>query len=173
MYDSPMSSPILIFEKALTAAPQPDAIPETSICTYQSGMEHDWVALHANAFSDSPVPFRALTADDFRKSFSERSTWNPNWMWFTNDNATGTVTGAVYLTVISPDEDSTNDIGIVHWLMVDKNERTHGLGKFLMQTLEATCFNESNARKIRVECHRKWEAAVEFYKACGYEVRNS
>jgi ribosomal protein S18 acetylase RimI-like enzyme len=55
----------------------------------------------------------------------------------------------------------------VHWLLVHPRFRRRGVGRTLMTTLERACW-EAGFRRVSLETHRNWEAAVAFYRSLGY-----
>jgi GNAT superfamily N-acetyltransferase len=55
----------------------------------------------------------------------------------------------------------------VHWLAVVPPWRRLGLARLLMTHLEDVCWQQGY-RKIHLETHAHWDAAVQFYHALGF-----
>jgi GNAT superfamily N-acetyltransferase len=55
----------------------------------------------------------------------------------------------------------------VHWLLVHPDFRRRGIARLLMANLEQACW-DAGIRRISLETHRNWTAAVACYRSLGY-----
>ncbi|MCA9102660.1 MAG: GNAT family N-acetyltransferase, partial [Planctomycetales bacterium] len=56
----------------------------------------------------------------------------------------------------------------VHWLAVRSDDRGRGVARLLMATLEHACWQRGQ-RRIHLETHTGWGAALRLYESLGYQ----
>lgn len=127
-----------------------------------------WLELRRRAFEDQPLPVRAWSRDDFHAEFVSKPWWSPAHVWFAEatppDAHNADAVGAVALAMRG---DGESALPVIHWLMVLPEWRRRGVGRLLLATLETACWDAGH-RKIGLETHAAWTAAVEFYRTMGY-----
>ncbi|HET6881908.1 MAG TPA: GNAT family N-acetyltransferase [Pirellulales bacterium] len=120
-----------------------------------------WLDLRTRAFADETPRVRPWTRADFVAEFISKPWWSPERMWFA---VADEVVGSVALAFRGPADTA---VPVVHWLMVLPDWRRRGVGKLLMATLEAACW-EAGFRRIAIETHSGWTAAEGFYRSLSY-----
>jgi GNAT superfamily N-acetyltransferase len=141
-----------------------------------------WLALRQRTFAREKLGVRDWGETDFRQEFSSKPWWNPQYCWLIETNQTKSflklpvlsgpasagntqIVGSVTLAMRTG---ANADRAVVHWLMVHPRYRSHGLGRWLLASLEAQAW-ELGHREVYLETHSAWEAATRFYRASGYE----
>lgn len=130
-----------------------------------------WLALRDRAFARQRLGVQQWNREDFEREFLSRPWWRPDQLWFAETNAfpqlpllawqpVGTVTLALR-------GDGTHAKPVAHWLAVLPSGRRRGIGRLLMATLEACCW-DAGQREVWLETHTAWSAAVAFYRTLGY-----
>jgi GNAT superfamily N-acetyltransferase len=131
-----------------------------------------WLPLRDAACADlRPRPGTWSTAD-FHREFTGQSWFHRNRMWVaeasgvmeTRHESDRNLSGAVALAVRRSAAGATAH---VHWLLVHPEHRRKGLARSLMATLERACW-DAGIRRISLETHRDWRAAVALYRNLGY-----
>jgi GNAT superfamily N-acetyltransferase len=89
-------------------------------------------------------------------------------MWFAEVEETHEAVGSVSLATRAG---ATGSNAAIHWLMVAPEWRRHGVGSLLLAELEQQCWQDG-MRKVLLETHDGWHAALSFYEEHGY-VRKS
>jgi GNAT superfamily N-acetyltransferase len=126
-----------------------------------------WLAVRHAAFARQRFGVRQWTEADFQTEFLHKWWWAPQRMWFAEAEQglqSGCV-GAVAMAFRGKPEAATP---VVHWLAVLPAWRRRGIASHLMTALEQACW-DAGYRRIDLETHVGWTAAVEFYRARGYE----
>lgn len=109
---------------------------------------------------------------DFFREFTGRKAFRSEWMWVAEPtdmtetcqpdakNLSGSVTAIVGgpTAIVS---------ARVHWLLVHPHQRRKGVATALMLQLERACW-DAGIRRISLETHGNWLAAVAFYRRLGY-----
>ena len=139
-----------------------------------------WLELRRRAFGAETFRVRDWNRQDFAAEFLVKPWWSPDGFWFAEniassvplEHAIGSVALAVRAHPRKPTSESRgfHDIDalpVVHWLMVLPEWRRRGIGRLLVTTLEAACW-QAGHRKVAVETHAAWSAAVAFYRSLGY-----
>lgn len=120
-----------------------------------------WLELRARCFADQTPAVRPWTHDDFAAEFLAKPWWSPERMWFAEArDAIGSITWAMRGR-------RPNELPVIHWLMVAPPWRRRGVGRLLMRTLEAACW-QAGHRQIGLETHAGWKQANSFYETLGY-----
>jgi len=88
----------------------------------------------------------------------------PAWLATSHGDGSESVVGAISLTMPS----HHRDCPYVHWLLVHPEWRRRGLGSSLLATAESYC-RQQGWSSLRLETHRRWEAALAFYRRHRYE----
>jgi GNAT superfamily N-acetyltransferase len=160
---SMMSSlPVLHLSRRLTCQPEVAAVPGVVMRTFAGEPDVDaWLDVHKRSFSSQTPAVRTWTRADFEAVFRSKPWWSPDRMWLAEaEGVVGSVTLALRGRVPSGRP-------VVHWLMVAPEWRRHGVGRCLMATLEAACW-QAGYREVFVETHVGWTAAEAFYRAMEY-----
>ena len=151
--------PVVHLSRHLLCPPAVQSIPGIAVRNFAGEQDIDgWLDLHKRSFSSEKPAVRTWTPADFQAEFLSKPWWSPDRMWFAE---AGGVVGSVTLAL-------RRRMPAVHWLMVAPEWRRRGLGRCLMSTLEAACW-EAGYREISLETHVGWMAAEAFYRAMGYE----
>lgn len=143
----------------------------------------DWLKLRRRAFERETPAVRDWDRGDFWAEFMAKPWWSPERFWLaeatTPDGEGPRVIGAITLAMRDAAqagrlryEGSDRALPVIHWLMVLPEWRRRGLGRLLLMMLEAACWDAGH-RRIGLETHAAWSAAVEFYRAMGYAERRS
>lgn len=165
-------STVLQLVRTLSSRPVAELPAGVSVRNF-SGSEDivAWLKLRQQAFARQTVGVRAWDETDFAAEFLRKPWWNPRRMWIaepTNDlppverSFIGAVTCAV--RGVGPAAQPA-----VHWLVVHPRWRNRGVGRLLLNTLEAACW-DSGQRTIVLETHIGWAAAVRLYQSLGYRT---
>ncbi len=127
-----------------------------------------WLELRRQAFARERLGVRHWDRDDFEREMLAKDWWLPDRMWLVEtpaqDDTPSRLVGAVTLAMRGQGEKS---VPVVHWLIVLPAWRRRGIGRLLMATLEAECWN-LGFRQVRLETHLRWQRAVQFYERLGY-----
>jgi GNAT superfamily N-acetyltransferase len=160
---------VLVQQKRIDEAPQLLQVP--AIAVDRLKLPEDaaaWLALRQRAFAGEDPPVRAWTADDLYREMGgsqnrdvRRITWvaRPAHCESSRCDFCGAIS-------LSPPVQG-GDMASVHWLMVDPGWRRQRIGSLLVCTAERHCW-EQGWRRLRLETHRGWTAAVEFYARLGF-----
>jgi GNAT superfamily N-acetyltransferase len=156
---------VLQLTKILVQPPAEFAVPGVSVRTYRGPADiGPWLELRHRAFARQSVGVRSWNARDFAAELLDKPWWGPERLWLAERDegrGAGTLIGAVALA------ERAQARPAVHWLMVDPAQRRHGVGRLLMTTLEAWCW-QAGQRQIWLETHAAWEAAARLYRTLGY-----
>ncbi len=158
---------IVHLSRSLTEPPLPINVPGVTLRTFSGESDIGrWLALRAKAFADQTPAVRLWTQADFAAEFLVKPWWSPERMWFAEaDGTIGSVTWAMRGRQVY-------DSPVIHWLMVEPEWRRRGVGRLMIHTLEAACW-QAGYRQIGLETHAKWADANAFYEALGYGGRGT
>ena len=173
---------VLQLTKTLVARPVPLSLPQVGVRAYQGPADMgSWLELRSRAFARQKLGVRHWNEADFAAEFLAKSWWRSDWMWFAEhlpaDGSSPHVIGSVTLAIRGhlPEadkrqgSDTLTGKGVVHWLAVLPRERRRGVGRLLMDTLEAAAW-DADFRQVSLETHAAWGEAVEFYDTLGYRA---
>lgn len=152
--------------KKLTSRPEPQAAWGVRLRHFAGNADiASWLELRSRAFARQKLGVGAWSANDFEREFLAKPWWRPECMWFAETvevapMVVGTVTLARRGVAIS-------DKPVVHWLAVLPRFRGQGIGRFLMDTLEAAVW-DAGERQVWLETHEAWAEAGRLYAARGY-----
>lgn len=159
---------VLQLSKAIVSLPELAQIPGVRLRTYTGPDDiRLWLELRHRAFARLQVGVRQWTPADFESEFVTKWWWRPERMWFaeavmpaTDKQMVGTITLAMRgeEPVAKP---------VIHWLAVLPAWRRRGIGRLLVSALETHAW-EAGHRRIYLETHTAWTAAVELYDKLGY-----
>lgn len=156
--------------KKLTSRPDPRAVEGIRLRHFAGETDISvWLELRSRAFARQQLGVGAWDEGDFEREFLAKPWWRPERMWFAETvEDISMVVGTVTLARrgIEP-----HDKPVVHWLAVLPRFRGRGIGRLLMETLEATVW-DAGERQIWLETHDAWAEAGRLYADRGYvEVR--
>lgn len=125
----------------------------------------EWLALRRRVFADQDPPVRDWTIQDFMREMDcgGRPSRRITWLARPVGPAAADACGAVSLS--RPVRE--HHFAMLHWLMVSPLWRRQGVGTLLLRTAERYCWDQ-DWRELRLETHRNWTAAVQFYREHGY-----
>lgn len=157
-------SSVLQLVRTLQTRPEVADVPGVFVRNFTSeeGDVPDWLLLREQAFARERVGVRRWSVEDFRREFLDKSWWLPERMWLAE--SAGRLVGSVSLAMRGSGYDATP---AVHWLMVHPRMRRHGVGRLLLQTLEAYAFDTGHT-EICLETHTAWAGALRLYESLGY-----
>ena len=154
--------PVIHLSRQLLHPPTVDAVPGVTVRTFAGEQDVDiWLELRTRAFAGEKPAVRPWTRADFATEFLDKPWWSPERMWFAE---TERVIGSVGLALRGRGPAA---VPVVHWLMVLPECRRLGIGRLLVSTAEAFCW-QTGDRDISLETHAGWSAALAFYRAMGY-----
>ncbi len=165
--------PILRMKKLLRKCPQPLRIKEVAVRSFRGGDDVlAWLSLRRLAFSGVSPGGPGWTKADFDREFLAKPWWRPDRMWFAvpvEGDIEQTPVGTVTLAQWSGGERSGRERPkpVVHWLAVAPSWRRRGIGRLLMASLEAACWNDGH-RELSLQTHESWSDATAFYRELGY-----
>ncbi len=155
---------VLQLTKILREPPSPSAAHGIAIRNFEGAHDiTDWLGLRSRAFAREAMGVRAWTEADFQAELLDKPWWSSDRFWVAeiSDAQARRFVGAVALAERAPGRPA------VHWLMVEPTVRRRGIGRLLMEHLEAWCWNRSY-RQIWLETHTAWHKAAQFYESLGY-----
>lgn len=148
--------------------------------TYRDSGDVDvWLSLRHRAFAREKLGVRRWDRADFEAEFLAKDWWSPERLWFAEAKAetslatvrspldratTSRAVGTITLALRGAAADAKP---VVHWLAVLPEWRRRGVGRLLLATLEAACW-DAGFREVRLETHAAWTSAIRFYQATGY-----
>lgn len=124
-----------------------------------------WLELRSRAFARQKLGVGSWSEADFEREFLAKPWWQPECMWFAETNdATPQIVGTVTLARRGS---TPVDKPVVHWLAVLPRFRGRGIGRLLMDTLEAAVW-DAGERQVWLETHEAWAEAGRLYADRGY-----
>jgi GNAT superfamily N-acetyltransferase len=171
-------SSVLQLAHSLAIRPPRIEVPGVSLRTFSQadpGEDVDrWLELRRQAFARERLGVRHWDRNDFQQEMLGKQWWHAGRTWLaevdtavdTPDEAREHLIGAVTLAMRGTGEAA---VPVVHWLIVRPPWRRRGVGRMLMATLEAECWDQG-FRQVRLETHAGWRRAVQFYERLGYQV---
>jgi GNAT superfamily N-acetyltransferase len=165
-----MSTIVLQLTRMLYARPEVKLPQGVAIRTFAGEADIErWLEIRHRAFARQRVGVSSWTADDFRREFLAKSWWRPGHLWLAETfSHRGEPSNSIATVALAFRGSGTTSRPVVHWLAVLPNWRRRGIGRALMATLEARCW-ELGYRQVWLETHNGWQAAVEMYRHLGYE----
>jgi GNAT superfamily N-acetyltransferase len=162
-------SPILHFRKQLICPPVAAEVAGISVRTVQLPEDiSGWLALRERAMAGERPVARPWSEADFHAEMTAKPWWRAEHSWVAVSQEGGggsnALVGAVTLAERSGRE---GDVAVVHWLLVDPQQRRRGVGRSLVQQLECAAW-DAGWRELQLETHVGWTAAVAFYQSMGY-----
>jgi len=161
---------IVRMSRELTTPPKVRLISGVRIRTFRDEADVElWLEIRHKAFARMRLGVPQWTTDDFRREFLSKSWWRTDQMWFAEPesslnpfapSAVGTVTLALREHVDGPQP-------VIHWLAVLPSWRRRGVARLLVEQLEARCW-EMGHRRVGLETHSAWTAAMRLYESMGY-----
>jgi len=161
---------ILQLTRQLTARPDIPSVAGVTLRKYRGSADIDvWLEIRRQAFAREKLGVGRWDRGDFEREFLYKDWWRPGSMWFAElepvPDAIALPTGTVTLARRGTVPESKP---VVHWLAVVPSARRRGIGRLLMATLEAACWDRGE-RRVWLETHADWSRGVAFYQALGYE----
>lgn len=159
---------VLVLKKQIDQEPVPPQISAIAVDRLKSPDDAAvWLALRQRAFAGEDPPVRAWSVRDLEREVGGRPAQGVRrvtWLARPENVATDDPCGAVSLSrPIAKGLPAS-----IHWLMVDPDWRRQGVGSLLLHTVERYCWDRA-WRELRLETHRNWTAAVQFYRRHGYQ----
>ena len=148
---------------------RPQCLPPAGVSLRHYRGEQDieqWLAIRHAAFAKQRFGVRQWTAADFQAEFLDKWWWRPERMWFA-EATQGGGRGCVGAVTMAFRGERVTATPVVHWLAVLPAWRRQGVASCLMDAVEQACWDAGH-RRIDLETHAGWTAAVEFYRARGY-----
>ena len=152
----------------LSGRPEVASLPGVSLRHYAGPADAAaWLELRSRAFAREKVGVGRWDLADFEREFLQKEWWSPARMWLAEalDRSglpcpVGTITWA--------DRGREGDIRpAVHWLAVLPSSRRRGVGRLLLETLHAACW-DAGYREVWLETHAGWQSAAALYQGLGY-----
>lgn len=159
---------VLQLTRVLESQPVVEPVDRLSIRTF--GGQKDvaaWLEIRRQAFARQKVGIRAWNERDFSAEFLQRDGWRPEYLWFAEWNPSNGPTVLVGTVGIAWRRQPPEGQPAIHWLAVLPSHRRQGIGKALVRTAEAACWN-LGCRQIWLETHTAWREAASLYGALGY-----
>jgi len=159
---------VLQLSKMLISRPDVAEVAGVRLRTY-SGPEDiaDWLNLRHRAFARLKVGVRQWMPADFESEFLAKWWWRPERMWFAEAATPATAAQVVGSITLAMRGDEPVATPVIHWLAVLPAWRRRGIGRLLVTALEAHAWDAGH-RRIYLETHTAWTAAVELYTKLGY-----
>lgn len=161
-----MARKVLHLSRVLKSRPVLCEVAGVTVRNFEDS--HDiasWLDLRRRAFKYEALAVRDWDADNFQAEFLAKPWWSPQHLWFaeakSRDKQPVGAAGAIAMAMRAGDQP------VIHWLMVLPEWRRRGVGRLLLNSLEVACW-DAGYRRIGLESHAAWSAAVEFYRAMGY-----
>jgi GNAT superfamily N-acetyltransferase len=133
-----------------------------------------WIALRDRSMAGQKPLVRSWKESDFTIEMSGKPWWSDDRTWLavtgerglTIGNVIGetSVVGAVTLALR---DGAAGAVPVVHWLLVEPQQRRRGVGRLLMSHLERAAW-DAGWREVQLETHADWREAVAFYQSMGY-----
>ena len=152
----------------LDERPQVSDIAGFTIRAFESDADIPrWLTLRRRAFARERIGVGDWHETDFRREFLSKPWWSPQRMWLVEPTGIvgGELVGAVTLARRGEGPEAKP---VVHWLLVHPAWRRRGIGRWLLDTLESTVWDEGG-REVWLETHAEWLAAGKLYTALGYQ----
>lgn len=152
-----------------------------------------WVEIQRRALANLPTTVRPPTEVDLRRELFDRAGWQPSWLWFaightppaarvqgelsTDGIPTGNMrsdapilagNAALGTVGLGIRQGRDRQVAVIHRLAVLPEFRRRGIGALLMRTVEQAA-REAGYRRLWLETHARWEAALAFYTSQGWE----
>jgi GNAT superfamily N-acetyltransferase len=158
---------VLVLAKVLQGRPDSPRVETVEVARIDVvAAPAEWLTLRERAFRDETPPVRPWRRADIAREFASGSRGPERVTWLARDAHARPPVSCGAVSVSLPQE-ATRPASL-HWLMVDPDYRGRGIGSALLTTAERHCW-ERGCREIRLETHRGWEAAVQFYEQHGYQ----
>lgn len=153
--------------RTLAGRPEVELPSGVALRTYSGPADiAGWLSIREQAFSRQPVGVRGWTERDFDAEFLAKPDWNPAFLWFA-DSTESTPALAVGTVAIAWRSPPPAPRPAIHWLAVRPRFRRRGIGRLLVHTAEATCW-DLGCRQMWLETHVAWTEALALYQALGY-----
>lgn len=148
--------------------------PGLTVRTFSGPQDIDrWLDLRHAAFAGESVPAGLWTRQDFQNQMLGKPWWSDDTMWFAETASEKKEDRqAVGMITLAMRGSASNLKPVIHWLAVLPQWRRQGVGRLLVRTLEAHCW-DAGLREVLLETHSQWKAAVKFYEALGYHLSKS
>ena len=159
--------PVLQMRKTLEKPPVVERLPGWSLRAFAGPRDIEpWLELRRRAFAREGLGVGEWTVADFEREFMQKPWWSPQQMWLIQSpgESSAALAAAVTIAIRGSGEAARP---AVHWLLVHPRYRRQGLGRWLLQTLEAAAW-ENGSREVVLETHVRWKAAVRLYENLGY-----
>jgi GNAT superfamily N-acetyltransferase len=161
---------VLQFVKTLASKPEIIVAPSIRLRTYVAREDVGvWLDLRHRAFARLKLGVRQWNLDDFEAEFLSKWWWRPERMWFAEAETPGGGRQAVGTVTLAMRGEASDAQPAIHWLAVLPAWRRRGIGRLLVTALEAHAW-EAGHRRIYLETHAAWAAAVELYQRLGYKA---
>jgi GNAT superfamily N-acetyltransferase len=160
---------VLHLQRTLQHPPQPAPVAGVTVRNYLGRQDIElWLALRNRAFAGERLGIRRWQVSDFESEFLAKAWWRPERLWLAESDHPDGGRQLVGTVALAMRVDGEAAVPVVHWLAVLPGWRRRGLGRLLVQTLEAYCWRHGY-REVRLETHAQWQAAARFYQTLGYE----
>lgn len=186
-------------ERVLGSEPELPEVKGLRVRTFHDATDiNAWLSIRHKAFARQRLGVLAWSAADFRREFLTKPWWRPEHMWFAEafgqisradvaplsfwwgepvampqENiveqpmpAEGFPIGTVTLALRGEGASATP---VVHWLAVLPAWRRQGVGRLLLAHLERRAW-QLGYRRVALETHAAWTAAVHLYEQAGYRA---
>ena len=158
-----LKGPVVYLFHPLKAEPVVPCVPGVEV--QGMALEHlgKWLELFRAALGCLDPPVRPWGAEDFHRLVASRPWWSPRQtlLAWRDGELVGSAIWGRHPAAGRP-------CGAVHWLMVHPRFQRQGLGRLLLRRLEHQAWQQGIGC-MRVQTHRRWQAAVAFYLRMGYK----
>jgi GNAT superfamily N-acetyltransferase len=161
-------SSVLNLRVELSRRPEVAGVPGVAIRHYAGPADIPvWLELRARAFAREKVGVGRWEVTDFEREFLQKAWWSPERMWLAQATDRLGIPCPVG-TVAWADRGREGEIRpAVHWLAVLPSCRRRGVGRLLLETLHAACW-DAGYREVWLETHAGWQKAASLYESLGY-----
>ena len=154
--------------KKLTSRPEPQPVVGIRLRNFAGNADiAAWLELRSRAFARQKLGVGGWSANDFEREFLSKPWWQPKCMWFAETVEAELPSIIVGTVTLARRGLPPQDKPVVHWLAVLPRLRARGIGRLLMDTLEAAVWDDGE-RQIWLETHEAWAEAGRLYAARGY-----
>lgn len=152
----------------LTGPIRPQPVAGVRLRNFSGAEDIDhWLDVRHRAFARLKLGVRRWDRGDFQRELLDKSWWQPRRLWLAEGRAMLGNWQPVGTVIWGQRGEGPAAKAVVHWLAVVPSWRRRGVGRLLVQTLEAACW-EAGHRQVWLETHTAWESALRLYESLGY-----